>query len=171
MQPRLPLPICSPHVVLAASGLGSPCRPRPAICHLQRRVLASRTHLCSSSPPTPPPLLSPPSPPRWYCTVSELNTESKRVGAFPRRPRLVGGTGRASHYVGRGRLQGWRKFFFYIFLFLEEEEDVRSRKGAALLLAASPGIFFGRLLFVLFFFPGACFSLLSPSFALFHHNE
>lgn len=51
-------------------------------------------------------------------------------------------------------------FLIYISFLLEKEEDERSRKGATLLLAAVPGIFFGRLLSV--FFSSVCFSPLSP---------
>lgn len=107
--------------------------------------------------PQHPPLPNPPTPPPhslWYCTVSELNSEPKRVGTLPRMLRFVGGTCRASHYVGRGRLLGWRKFFsiFFlnIFLFFFEEEDEKSRKGATLHLAAIPGIFFWQITFCFF---------------------
>lgn len=114
MQPRLPLPICSPHVVLAASGLGSPCRPRPGHFAACRRA-SLRPTLTSVRQHPPPPPPHPRSHPRWSHTV-----QNGQVCSW------------CSHYAGRGRRQGWRKVFsiFGFFVGGEEQEGSNIASGS-----------------------------------------
>ena len=89
MQPEFPLPICSPHVLLASQlGLFLVSRP-PAGSHLKTCIYVSLAHLCWMRL-------------GWFSPVSELTYEPPLRGRISQDARFGGGVHWAPHYVGRG---------------------------------------------------------------------
>ena len=89
MQPKFPLPICSPHVPLASQlGLFLVSCP-PAGSHLKTCIHVSLAHLCWICS-------------GWFSSVSELTYEPPLCGRISQNARFGGGVHWAPHYVGRG---------------------------------------------------------------------